>query len=266
MKHVLAIFNEKNVAALKSKYPDEEGLIEFLSTVLQWWNTVNVKTKFKGVCKRLSSAFPIYDAECENINFLLKFVSQLDAWESLSDKGKLTKQTHQALRHTTATLVEISKYLLKTDEFSYILLGKFQTDNLEDRFGLYRRLSGCAYNLSVQQILESEKKLKIMRCLTLKSASMGEISVKDITNFEKEGEDQFCSTQESVNEFSISQDDLEDSHISSEDAIILVYIAGYVAFATKKKLKCDLCASRLCSSQELEVETNQNIFDLMIFF
>jgi hypothetical protein len=41
------------------------------------------------------------------------------------------------------------------------MLGSFQTDVLERRFGKYRRMSGCNYNVSVQQIIVSEKKIKI---------------------------------------------------------------------------------------------------------
>jgi hypothetical protein len=42
-------------------------------------------------------------------------------------------------------------------KFEYVLMGKFQTDKL-NRFGLYRRMSGCNYNVSEAQVLESEKK------------------------------------------------------------------------------------------------------------
>ena len=42
----------------------------------------------------------------------------------------------------------------------YILPGKFQTDNLEARFGQYRQLSGDQYNISIQQVFEWEKKLE----------------------------------------------------------------------------------------------------------
>ena len=86
-------------------------------------------------------------------------------------RGKLSKETYFALHHTTKTFIEIIKYLLTDIGFKYILLGKFQTDNLERRFGFYRRMSGCNYNVSVTQVLESEKKLKIMNGLRVKSST-----------------------------------------------------------------------------------------------
>ena len=42
----------------------------------------------------------------------------------------------------------------------YVLSGKFQTDYLEFRFGQYRAMSGTNYNVSVTQLMESEKKVE----------------------------------------------------------------------------------------------------------
>ena len=53
---------------------------------------------------------------------------------------------------------------------SYVLLGKFQTDNLESRFGIYRQMCGTNSNASVRQVLEAERKLKIVEVLKIKSA------------------------------------------------------------------------------------------------
>lgn len=49
----------------------------------------------------------------------------------------------------------------------YILLGKFQTDCLEDRFGKYRQLSGAQYHVSIRQVYESERKLRLQNILEL---------------------------------------------------------------------------------------------------
>jgi hypothetical protein len=82
-----------------------------------------------------------------------------------------------ALKQTIVTLVELSVYLLNDLNLSFILLGKFQTDCLECRFGLYRRLSGTNYHVSVQELNESEKKLKIVSLLHVTSASRGKIII-----------------------------------------------------------------------------------------
>jgi len=56
-----------------------------------------------------------------------------------------------------------------------VLLGNFQTDCLEARFGQYRQLSGGKFNMSLQQVYESEKKLRLLYTLELK------LKEKDIT-------------------------------------------------------------------------------------
>lgn len=76
--------------------------------------------------------------------------------------GKLSKETHFALRHTTSTLIELSDYLLQYHQLKCILLGNFQTDKLEFRFGIYTQMNGGNYNAFVEQMLESENKLKMV--------------------------------------------------------------------------------------------------------
>ena len=49
----------------------------------------------------------------------------------------------------------------------YILPGKFQTDYLEARFGQYQQLSGNQYNISIDQIFECEKKLRMLSVLKI---------------------------------------------------------------------------------------------------
>ena len=71
--------------------------------------------------------------------------------------GKLTKETFFALKHTTTAILQITDYCVDELHMKYILRGKFQTDQLEARFGKYRQLAGCNYNVSVRQVFECEK-------------------------------------------------------------------------------------------------------------
>ena len=45
------------------------------------------------------------------------------------------------------------------------LPGKFQTDHLEARFGQYWQLSEDQYNMSIQQVLECEKEIRMLLVL-----------------------------------------------------------------------------------------------------
>ena len=46
-------------------------------------------------------------------------------------------------------------------EFVYVLLGQFQSDVIVQRFGWYRQLSGVNYFVSVRQIIEAEKFIRV---------------------------------------------------------------------------------------------------------
>jgi hypothetical protein len=59
------------------------------------------------------------------------------------------------------------------------LLNRFQSDDLEARFGQYRQMSGANYHISVTQVLESERKLKMISLLNLKSAKNGVFHLKE---------------------------------------------------------------------------------------
>ena len=60
----------------------------------------------------------------------------------------------------------------------FVLTRKFQTDDLESRFGHYRQMSDRNRLVSIQEILESETKIKINSMLKLYAAD-GEITIKD---------------------------------------------------------------------------------------
>ena len=123
-----------------------------------------VKSLFKGQHKRLDDANPIRDLNDSRISWMVSFVSWLDNWKTYSNTNNtacLTNETYTALRHTVNTMVCMLYELLNSHTLDYVMLGKFQTDNLESRFGQYRQLSGCNYLVSVAEVMQSEKKLRI---------------------------------------------------------------------------------------------------------
>ncbi|KAG0416107.1 hypothetical protein HPB47_006713, partial [Ixodes persulcatus] len=61
---------------------------------------------------------------------------------------------------------QVSRYCIEELGFKYVL-GKFQSDCLEDRFGRYRQLCGAQYHISIRQIYESEHKLGLQKVLEL---------------------------------------------------------------------------------------------------
>ena len=119
------------------------------------------------------------------LNSLQNFVLGYEDWKILSctgKAGKLSSQTFASLIHTTKVIPKIINHLT-SDEcgFSYVLTGFLQNDSLEKHFGVYRLMSGCQYNISFCQILESERRIKIGFILKLYQAQDGkyESSLKE---------------------------------------------------------------------------------------
>lgn len=184
------IFHQSNIAGLKFLGPQCNNLsgweetAEFLSIIKDWWEIVNVSSCGKGIRKRNEKMNPIFFMDGPQGDFLKKFLSWVEMWQDLltensSAKG-LSKETFKSSIHSTKSHIRLIHYALSTLKWKYVLLGKFQTDKLEARFGQYRQLSGCNYNVSLQQIRESEKKLKISSLLELHSAEKGKLSIREL--------------------------------------------------------------------------------------
>ena len=141
---VLQIFNQTTVTALREFGP-EVSIINYQETALfieiinRLWEIVNVKTMFKG--KRLRNKFqePVTRNSKHILDYMNSFLEFLNKWQNLTyGDGKITKDTHFAVTHTTKAFIGIINYLLYEKNFNFILLGKIQTDQLEERFGKYR--------------------------------------------------------------------------------------------------------------------------------
>lgn len=187
----LRLFDEKNITALEKLAKDGiSGTAEFIKIFLPWWRIVNVRAPNTGVHKRDPFRDPIHSTGDKNLGYLEKFANFLEKWRECEvpsslnkDKktGRLTFDTHFALLLTTETFRSMCKYIFEQFNPHYILLGKFQTDGIESRFGRYRQMSGCNYHISLAQILESERKLKVMSLLKLRSEKYGDFEIKDFS-------------------------------------------------------------------------------------
>ena len=73
----------------------------------------------------------------------------------------LDSGTFQAPIQTTQVLIDLSNYLINGKGLNYVLLGHISAYYLEGRFGWYRQSSRANYNISVLQILQAEKTIRI---------------------------------------------------------------------------------------------------------
>ncbi|KAJ3644415.1 hypothetical protein Zmor_022148 [Zophobas morio] len=230
------VFHDTTIAALKT-IPAYHETADFLQIIRNWWDIVNTKNIVKGIAKRNRFSGPIHSMDDEKIQFLKKFLLWLEKWSTLNKDG-LSKDTASALFRSTSILLKFAEYSLTTLKVNYILPEKCETDNLEERFGLYRRLSGSNYHVSVRQILESEKKCRLRRLF--QSVGAGTISLKDALNY-----DVSEVSDEDISDFAVI---LEDSFHLEEvvpDEAVQNYICGYVSHSVLKSLSCSLCEQLL---------------------
>ena len=167
VKLALKISDEKNATTLTqfgSCFQFNTNVSRnFILTIIQFWKIMNVKNPLKGHQLRDDFCTPIRSLQDSKLQWLRNFYDWLCAWERLQLQprhGCLSKETMFALKQTVLSAKLLSEYLLTAMSCHYVLLGKFQTDNLEFRFGQYRQMSRANYNVSVTEIMESEKKTK----------------------------------------------------------------------------------------------------------
>lgn len=237
----LNVFHSSTIAALKSSNQDYCGTVEFLEIIRKWWFIVNNKNPVKG----------IYDINDEKVKFLESFVLWLCKWKSLNlFNGGLTTDTYNAIYQSTTNLIRIIKVSLQKFNIKYILLGKFQTDNLEGRFGKYRNLSGNNYYVSFQNILESEKKLRIRNIVENFSDKI------ILTNSYKTWHDMLTVD---ISQFLLIFDSnyLEKyGKIVDKDANF--YVSGYASYAIKKNIQppCDTCTLQIINNESHTIEND----------
>ncbi|KAG0412551.1 hypothetical protein HPB47_010310 [Ixodes persulcatus] len=161
------------------------------------------------------------------LEFLDAFVNWLDIWGSVK-------------------MDTVTRYCLEELNFEYVLLGKFQTDSLEDRFGFHRRLSGTNYHISVQQIFESETKLRLQGSLVF--PDMQELCKPSGVT---------CDADKLMKDYNIkiTENDLKEKEPSLP---AITYIAGFCAHAALKKIPCEACALNLVT-EERELQLNRNV-------
>jgi len=118
------------------------------------------------------------------------------------------------------------------------------------------------------EIIESEKKLRILSVMKLVTHSHGSITVRDfIAGCHESGvSDTDSEIDSSVNlaAFSAVLSDCDAVCISDSEMSALVYIAGYVGFKLKKKLSCVDCRLEFFTEKALECEfSHDDTFNYM---
>lgn len=248
----LRIFNDCIPVALRKLGPlhnisHSYSTASFIEIICKWWDVLNVKTLWKGKRLRNPLQEPI-TRKSSHVIFLQEFVQWLEKWKELNAGNKLTRETHFALSHSTQAIIQLCKHCLNDCGHTFFLPGKIQTDSLEARFGQYRQLAGSNYNISVRQIFEVEKKIRIRGLM-----DMGDPAIISIC------EDDSVTD---ISEFSSCVVDRNDvNEIPDEMWPLIYYIAGYCSYACNKWLKCHYCTEFL--TVQSDARDNMSCYSLI---
>ncbi len=252
-----SLFHESTIAGLrfyaKEGHKEWEDTANFLHVVRNWWNILNVKKRSLGFMKRNKLMKPVTINDKSNLQVPETFGAWLKRWRENSRlsgaRTCLTEETFLACIQTTFATIEIARQLLEHDDFSYVLTGNLQSDPIERRFGWYRQLAGSNYFVSVRQILEAEKSIRLKSLVKYSGLSISE--VKD--TFEAAQVEQDVEVQEESDKLNLvlehSVTDL--TALNVEDTNIVFYVAGCFARSFCKNQKCENCVKLLKKNNDV---------------
>lgn len=185
------------------------------------------------------------------VEFLRKFAKWLRHWRKVDLAGVgLTRDTFEAAIVTTEGMIKLIEYSFDNYDIQFFLPGKFQTNDLEKRFGKYRRLCGCNYLVSYKDILEAERKLRIKR---LVSTYPHELSMIKYTTTKKNDVD--------IEDFLSILDSDYMQNFTNKDYPSFMYVCGYAAYTYKQSLDCSLCHDLIIQTKG--EETGAEYFDFL---
>lgn len=242
VQHAANIFNESTIDAARF-YSLSSGLITFMQLVLSMWTIWNIKTTRKGKEKRLSDATPLLPND-KRLDTLRRFSDFFQRWEESKLPG-LTAPTFLAVKSCSSTLADLAEHLFSHHSFPYVLPGRLVSDWIEQRFGRYRQFHGGNYYISVRQIFQAEKKIRVSTLLAFHGKKL-----KDLQSLEKLCSTEFCNPLLAL---SLSSIDNMEASLSSSDRNLCSYLGGYVSNSLTRQLKCIDCKSLLSTDNYLDL-------------
>jgi hypothetical protein len=112
--------------------------------------------------------------------------------------------------------------------------------------------------VSVQELKESEKKLKTVSLLLVISASRGKLSLRDLLTANENNEADGENTD--IASFADALSLCDDVAISDAETAALVFVAGYVGFKVQRKISCDMCKAELLCDKTLHYDISKTDF------
>lgn len=154
VQHVLKVFNEKVVAALKLQGCKDTAA--FIDIILQWWNVMNVSSKGQHIRLNDPNRQP-QTKESSNLKYFLDIFEHCESGHGSSRKQCFTHDTRKALIQTMYGMIALCTHLLSSG-FEYVLLREIQSDRIEGEFGVYRQSTGANAFMTAGNVINASKK------------------------------------------------------------------------------------------------------------
>ena len=260
-KLTFSVFDESTASAMKYYSLHEQkqwvDTASFLQDMSILFKIVNVKNSKVGFSKRDIYRQPILSPTDEKLQLLKDYADFFRTWKDSKSAG-LTHETFTACILMCEALPSLARHLLDSG-FNYVLLGHMQTDELEHRFGRYRQLCGANYFISVKQLMESEKKLKITSLL--KHTMMSPLDLSTISEENSDSDTTMTTFASEKFDFDGLKLDLDYSELE-----VLCFVSGYVAKSVLQKFSCESCLRLMVADEDLpevECDSHSHFFDIV---
>lgn len=173
-----------------------------------------------GIKKRDPFCEPIASSDAWQLDYLQHAADYFRLWHNAGGKvNGLTSETALANSLTFEAVVKLARYLINQKKLNTVLLGKFGSDVIEKRFGWFRQLSGANFYVSVKQILEAEKRIRVLGLIKADCLSLC-VRPSDCNIQEVDKDD-------SVAEIEIKLTPVSELQISDVEGATIYYVAGY---------------------------------------
>ena len=214
---------------------------------------LNVRTASVGIRRHDVMKLPISSSSDDKLDKLLTYADFFKLWRE-SRKSGLTNETSTAIENLCRNMQSLIVHLLDDLGFQFVLTGQITSDCLESRFGRYRKMSGSNYYISVKQLIENERKIKLVSLL-----KHSRISIDSLTLDETVEEDYTTSF-----DIELCEEDKKALTISDAELQVVYYVSGYCGHRVKKTISCTDCVSMFVSNNTMpNTEQSSEFFNFI---
>ena len=139
-----------------------------------------------------------------------------------------------------------------------MLFGKLQSDLIEGRFGCYWQMSGANFFMSLRQLLDSEKKIRVLNKLhhLHNTLNFGCESTADRLSLPVQVSASSLDVQWLVDALDATALHMDD--VGQEDSNVIFYVAGFIGRSISRINKCASCKALLLEDREIDVDHDEN--------